>query len=184
MDDDKRAAFDARLFEQSANIARCAVRHLERQSFIPGHAAYIRHKVELPAYLVPDASGRLRSRKARAFRVSVAPDPSRLVFGYVVRQKLVRVLPAIGQSERDIGQVAQKGGRQWVLAVHGKDHGCVETETAKALDCSMVGRAFAPARSGLHPGCIVDNYFVDFGDEARGLRPVGRGQEKEPAARQ
>ena len=122
------------------------------------------------------ADARRGPRRARAARAARRPAGSRpsatrsswrrtswrttalgLGLGDPVGQQLVGVLAAVGQPQRDVGQVAEQGRGQRVLAEDGEDHGRVEPRPRGAARSSRGRpRPSGRGRRGLHPGGLVD----------------------------
>jgi hypothetical protein len=157
-------AIHAGRVEQRLHGAARLVADAQRQPLVVDAAADRGDEIELPAHLM--------THEGLGFRVR---DP--------VREELVRVLVTVRKAERDLGEKAQHGRRERVLAVRREDHGTVEASLTQSLDHRVIGLAGRTTRGGLQPRRVVDHDVVDLLDEACRLRSDGRREQRQMPVR-
>jgi hypothetical protein len=115
---------DAQPRDDPPHPAAGPLRDAQRHPFVGRPGADGGHQVELPAHLVAD-------------------EAVGLGVGHPVGQQRVRVLPAVGQPQGDVRQVAEEGRRQGALAVDGEDDRRVESPAAEPVGHLRLGRLSA-----------------------------------------
>ncbi len=145
-----RAGADAQFLEPTQHSHSCTWRTLQDHSLIRNLAADGAYQVELPADFVTQ-------------------ETIGLQIGLPVSQELIGILPAMSQSQRNLGEHAEHGRGQRVLTVDRENDGCVKPSIVQATDQGMIALTVEPWRGGLHPGGIVDDHIVNHGDQRGGL---------------